>query len=110
MTALWQRAQINENVGTSLNTATHTSTISYWLLICQGITVFYSPWYYTHKTWLTPLLFLLMELAYSNASHMPSVYSKDFHSPGTSMSKTGNIYTSKDTPWEHTILRTAAWI
>jgi len=49
-----------------------------------------------------------MELAYSYASHIPSVHSKDFHSLGTSMSKTGNIYTSKDTPWEHTILCTAA--
>jgi hypothetical protein len=54
------------------------------------------------------MLFLLMELAYSYASQMPSVHSKDFHSLGTSMSKTGNVYTSKETPWEQTILCTAA--
>jgi len=49
-----------------------------------------------------------MELAYSYASQMPSVRSKDFHSLGTSMSKTGNIYTRKDTPREQNILCTAA--
>jgi len=49
-----------------------------------------------------------MEVAYSYASQMPSVHSKDFQSLGTSMSKTGNIYTGKDIPWEQTILCTAA--